>query len=122
MGKKKNATILVADDEPVVIRVLGRTITRAGYSCKSAPNGEKALEIFKQGGIDLVISDRQMTNMNGLTLLIEIKRLDPDVKVVIVSGGISEKEVAVFMEAGAAMVLRKPFLPSDIKEIFERYL
>jgi DNA-binding NtrC family response regulator len=114
--EQKSITILVVDDDNLAMKTGCAIVKRMGHEFKTADDGRKGLEVFKQGGIDLVLSDRQMPNMDGLELLKELKKLDPDVKVIVVSGNMRDEDKAELYEAGAAAVMDKPY---DMKELME---
>ncbi len=81
-------TILVVDDEPVLLRVTARLLEKLGYRVLQAPSGEKALAIFKKQApkIDLVLLDLIMPGLNGLKTLEYLQALDPKVRVLLLSG------------------------------------
>ena len=75
--------ILIADDEPHVIRVLKMALERAGYEVDSAPNGQVALERIKAGHPDVLVTDIQMPLMSGRELCESIQDEMPDRKFLI---------------------------------------
>ena len=81
-------TILVVDDEPVLLQVTARLLNKLGYEVFQAACGEKALELFKEQApqIDLVLLDLIMPGLNGLATLKRLRALDPKVRVLILSG------------------------------------
>lgn len=105
---RKKPSILHVDDEAgvrkIVLRALGKD-----YECMVAGSGTEALEVFKSGDIDLVISDFNMPGMNGLELLKALKAIDPNLKVIILSGGLTTEQMQTLREAGAVAILEKPF-------------
>jgi CheY-like chemotaxis protein len=105
----KTFTILHVDDDNRLTRLTGRMLPRFGYQLKSAGRGPEALELFRKGGIDLVISDFDMPGMNGLQLLKALKALDPAVKVMILSGGVRDEEEKELRKAGVVAIMEKPF-------------
>ena len=81
-------TILILDDEPVVRRVLRRSLEMLGYRCIEAKNAGEAIELFGIHGreIDLVVIDLVMPDMNGEAVFDELRRLDPNVRCMVSSG------------------------------------
>lgn len=81
-------TILVVDDEPLLLRVTARLLEKLGYRVWEANSGEKALEIFKEQGpqIDLVLLDLVMPGLNGIKTLECLRALDPKARVLLLSG------------------------------------
>lgn len=116
---RKHKTILIADDDRTTRLLVSMIAKKAGYGWKTASNGRDALEIYREGGVDLVISDRQMPLMDGLELLRKLRSFDPDVKVIILSGGMSDEHRSEFLQAGAVMVLDKPYDNKDLVCVIE---
>lgn len=68
-------TILIADDEEIVLDITKRKLTQEGYLVIAVKDGEMALEVLKQGLVDLIILDVEMPKMNGYTFLNERKKI-----------------------------------------------
>ena len=86
-------TILCIDDDEVALQVRKLVLESAGYSVLTARGGEEALKIFDSGtAVDLVLSDHFLQGQTGAQVTAEMKRLRPDVPVVILSGAVSEPE------------------------------
>lgn len=104
-------TVLLVDDEET-IRSLGKEILSAfGFSVLTAGNGREAVEIFQKEfpRIDLVILDLMMPHMDGSDCFRELKRINPDIKV-IMSSGYNEQEITQrFVGKGLAGFLQKPY-------------
>jgi len=81
-------TILVVDDDPALRRVACKLLEKLGYQVLEAPSGEGALEIYAQyrEAIDLVLLDILMPGLNGLQTMERLRALDPQVKILLVSG------------------------------------
>lgn len=88
---QKNYNILIVDDEEGIRDLLVDIVEDKGHSTITAANGQEALKIFtnKKDSIDLIISDIQMPKMTGIELLREIKAIDPNMKMVLVTGGVN---------------------------------
>lgn len=109
-------TILVVDDEPVIVEIAKRKLTELGYTITTAADGAEALKRLQEKKPDLVLLDIQMPNMNGYTFMIEKSKLpDPDfAKVpVIVLTAYSEME-PLFKRHGAIAYLLKPLKLLDV--------
>jgi len=108
----RTETILVVDDERQVREVIAALLRTYGFEVLEAENGCAALEIFKNKGhaIDLVIMDVVMPQKNGFEAYHEIKRLRPEMNIILVSGYHS----GVFSEFGNLMILQKPFAPEAL--------
>lgn len=81
-------TILCIDDNEQALSVRKFMLETRGYRIVIATNGREALEIFKQGGIDLVLSDLIMPDMDGAELVQRVKQLSPDTPAILFSGKI----------------------------------
>ena len=101
--------ILVVDDEEAIREVVSTLLEAQGYVCTVRQNGRLALEAFRQGTFDLVLSDIVMPEMDGLKLLAELRRDDPDVPVIMVT---AMHDISIALEAiraGAYDYILKPF-------------
>src|ERR1051326_8908571 len=79
-------TILIADDEPNIRRVLEAMFTKEGYTVLVAENGKKALDLASAHEIDLLLSDLIMPDSNGVELLQKVKQIHPRCSAVIITG------------------------------------
>jgi two-component system, chemotaxis family, chemotaxis protein CheY len=112
-------TVLVVDDSTMMRKIVIRNIDEAGFKVKivEAEDGAQALKVFMQGGIDIVISDWNMPNMNGLTLIKEIRKTDlgKTVPIFMVTTEGSADNVKEAVLAGATNYLVKPFTAEALK-------
>jgi putative nucleotidyltransferase with HDIG domain len=102
-------SILIADDEEAIREVISTLLEARGYECRVAPNGQVALELFRQESPDLVLSDIVMPEMDGLKLLAQLREIEPDVPVVMVT---AMHDISIALEAirnGAYDYVLKPF-------------
>jgi len=109
----KPLRIVVADDEELNLEILMRTIRGAGYKAQGFDDGDKALDYIKSnpGSVDIVILDKMMPNMSGLTVLKHIKA-DPALKnipVILQTGDVGINQLKEGLDAGAYYYLSKPF-------------
>lgn len=102
------ARVLVVDDEPSVSQVFARMLTAAGHVATVAHDGVKAIEMLSVTPFDVVVSDIQMPEMDGLTLLRRIRAHDLDVPVVFVTGNPGLETAIEAIEHGAFRYLPKP--------------
>jgi two-component system NtrC family response regulator len=102
-------TILVVDDEKNYLLVLSAVLEEEGYEVLTALGGHEALEIQKSSDLDLILSDMKMPGMDGIELLENIKALDPDLPVIMMTAhGTIDKAVEA-MQKGAYSYILKPF-------------
>ncbi|MYF92694.1 MAG: response regulator [Gemmatimonadetes bacterium] len=119
--------ILVVDDEPdlehLVRQRMRREIRSGQYSFMFAQNGVEALEVLsEEQDIDMVLSDINMPRMDGLTLLEQIPKVDPNIRSVIVSAYGDMKNIRTAMNRGAFDFITKPIDFEDMKVTIQRTL
>jgi two-component system, cell cycle sensor histidine kinase and response regulator CckA len=103
-------TILLVEDEEGLRALNARGLSSRGYTVLEAGNGVEAIEAFdKHGQVDLVVSDVVMPEMDGPTLLKELRRRDPDVKIIFVSGYAEEAFSKNLPDQEQYAFLAKPF-------------
>lgn len=127
MAELKNLTkihkrVLVVDDDPAILDILCQYMKIVGLDTVCANSGEAALKVFKKDEFDIVISDIKMANMDGLTLLGEIKKIDAGIVFIMITGYPSIETVLEAMKKGATDYLVKPFQFDEIKIKIERAL
>jgi two-component system cell cycle sensor histidine kinase/response regulator CckA len=119
--------ILITEDEEKVLTILSRAIRSKGYNVYNASNAEEALEIFNDTKvhIDLLVTDIMMPGLNGKELADHAVKMNPNLKVIYISG---YSDNALFKEgiiAPDVVLLRKPFLPgkliNEIQEILDQH-
>lgn len=104
--------ILVVDDDEPFRLMLEKTLTRAGYEVESVSNGRSAIEVQRQRPAALVITDIVMPEKEGIETIMELRRLDPQVRIIAMSGGgwsRSGLNLEVAKKLGARAALEKPF-------------
>jgi two-component system chemotaxis response regulator CheY len=113
-------TVLVVDDSAMMRKIVIKNLKECGFDVGvvEASDGKEGLERFQAGGVDLVISDWNMPNMDGLTMVREIRKLDPQKKIpiIMVTTEGSADKVKDAVVAGASNYLAKPFTPERFKE------
>ena len=101
--------ILVVDDDPDLLELLGEWLSCFGASVQSAPDGFKALALVKQQPFDVAVTDLQMPGLSGLQLLSLFKELDPSLEVIFLTGqGTMEDAIQALREGRAFDFLQKP--------------
>jgi EAL domain-containing protein (putative c-di-GMP-specific phosphodiesterase class I)/ActR/RegA family two-component response regulator len=111
--------VLVADDEPGLVRVYKRVLAAAGYIVDVANDGAEAAERLKSADYDAIVSDISMPGMDGLELLRTVRQRDLDVPVVLVTGDPAVGTAVRAMEFGAYRYLTKPFDLDHLKEVID---
>ncbi|MBI2987295.1 MAG: sigma-54-dependent Fis family transcriptional regulator [Deltaproteobacteria bacterium] len=100
--------ILVADDEPAQLELIGGFLKKQGFEAFLAENGQNALRQFREVPFDLVLTDQRMPDMSGLDLLKAVRAIHPEVAVIVITAyGTIETAVSA-IKAGAKDYLTKP--------------
>jgi len=104
-------TVLIVDDEQMIIDVSKALLAKMGYNVLTAGGGKEALEIYKayKLKIDLVILDMIMPNMGGSETFDQLKEINPDVKVLLSSGYSVDGQATEILERGCSGFIQKPF-------------
>jgi len=110
-------TILIVDDEPVVIKSCERTLAPEGFDVQGTSSVKDAMERLSNGAIDLVITDLKMPEMSGIDLIRWIRENNPSVGVVVITGYPSQETIKDALEMGIIDYLPKPFSPALLVDI-----
>jgi CheY-like chemotaxis protein len=113
------AKILVVDDDPAVRTVIQAQLRRAGHKVEVAEDGCTAVQLCRQFRPDVVLLDIFMPEKDGLETIPELRRADPNVKIMIISGaggGGYDPCLDTARLLGARQVLRKPFTVTELSE------
>jgi two-component system KDP operon response regulator KdpE len=105
--------ILVVDDEAQIIRVIKRILAAHHYEIHTAADGNSAFEIFKDWQPDLIVTDLQMPNMDGLILCRKLRELSK-VPIIVLSVRNEEKTIVEALDAGADDYVTKPFGTNEL--------
>lgn len=116
------AKILVVDDEIPVCEALAYTLQQEGYDTVWSHDLDKAVELLRRGGFELVLSDVRIPGVKGLGSLDRIHKAAPDIPVMLISGYGTPREAAEAMRHGAADYLEKPVEASDLLDSVSRAL
>ncbi|OGS41108.1 MAG: hypothetical protein A2506_10730 [Elusimicrobia bacterium RIFOXYD12_FULL_66_9] len=108
---------LIVDDDLAVSRILSRYLTQRGWLADEAPRVSSALDAFKQGSYDLLISDVDLPDGDGLSLAQALLKVKPSLTVIVVSGDPDNLERA--REAGLATCLHKPFALDELRTLID---
>jgi two-component system, cell cycle sensor histidine kinase and response regulator CckA len=111
-------TILLIDDEEIIVDVVEKALKLTGYKVFVAKNGEEGLEVFQknQGQISLVVLDMIMPGMSGGKVFGQLKKINRDVKVILSSGYSLDGEATEIMAQGCSAFIQKPFGILDLSQ------
>ena len=124
------AHVLLVDDSPEVRESIKDSLELVGYTVDEAPDGKVACELLAHRPYDLVITDLWMPNIDGLDVLKHLRKTNPNMPVIAISGGAPGRapidySVALATTWGADIVLHKPFDNDDLidkaKELLAKY-
>lgn len=112
-----NETVLIVDDEKMVLNATSDMLSYLGYKTLKAENGKVALDIFQNNpDIKCVILDMIMPGMDGEKVFVELKKLQPEIKVIISSGYSMSSKVEALLMNGAKGFLEKPFSMDELSD------
>lgn len=100
--------VLVVDDEEGIRDLLSRTLALAEYDVETTADGKTALESIRNDGYKLLIADLRMPGMDGLTLIRQVKQINPQLPIIIITGYSSESSAIEAVNLGVAGYLTKP--------------
>lgn len=100
--------VLVVDDEEGIRDLLSRTLAMAEYDVETTSDGVSALDRLRNDGINLIIADLRMPGMDGLTLIREVKQINPHLPIIIITGYSSESSAIEAVNLGVSGYLTKP--------------
>lgn len=114
--------ILLIDDDIDMCRLLSHFLQRKGFETDTAHTGAKGLVKFGESSFDVVLCDFRLGDMDGRKVLQEIKALNPDVVVIIVTGYSDVKMAVEVMRHGAFDYITKPLIPEEVINVINRGL
>ncbi|BEM34376.1 TPA: two-component system response regulator GlrR [Serratia marcescens] len=108
MTARKPANLLLVDDDPSLLKLLGMRLTSEGFHVTTAESGQEALRLLSREQIDLVISDLRMDEMDGMALFAEIQKHQPGMPVIILTAHGSIPDAVAATQQGVFSFLTKP--------------
>ena len=119
---KKAKRILVVDDHKNTRMLVNELLSGAGYRVLEAKDGKEAMGMVEIGPIDLVLTDLKMPEMDGIELTRAIRRIRPDLPIIVYSAHRFIDTAPAALKAGANDYLAKPFLRTKIEQTVGRLL
>jgi CheY-like chemotaxis protein len=117
--------VLVIDDDEQYLALMEAMLARMGYEVLAADNGKQGIRMCENTRMDLVVTDVVMPEMEGLEVIMELRRKCPDVKIIAISGGGYNHPTDYLNLAaglGADSTLTKPFSNKDLLESIKQLL
>jgi DNA-binding response OmpR family regulator len=106
------ARILIIDDDEDIREILASVLGRLGHEVREAGDGAAGLKLYRQSPVDLVITDLVMPEKEGLSTIMDLRKLAPQARIIAISGGLAhDPKLYLHMaeKLGADRILRKPF-------------
>lgn len=115
--------VLLVDDSGTMRTIQHRCLNKLGINdVVEAEDGKMALDLFTQASFDVVLTDWNMPNMDGLTLLKEIRTRNKEIPVVMITTEAERARVVMAIQAGVSDYLVKPFTPDDLKGKLQKWV
>jgi DNA-binding NtrC family response regulator len=114
MANSRSGVILVIDDEEIMREILETLLTREGYDVRLASSGEEGLELARAMPFDAAFVDIMMPGLDGIAALEELKRIDDDLAVIIITAYASVESAISAMKSGAFDYITKPFKNEEV--------
>src|SRR5215211_5618638 len=122
MANSRNGTILVIDDEEIMREFLETLLSREGYDVRLASSGAEGLEMARALPFDAAIVDIMMPGLDGIATLDELKRIDEDLNVIIITAYASVESAISAMKSGAFDYITKPFKNEEVLVVIRNAL
>jgi two-component system probable response regulator PhcQ len=122
-GRKaaRPVTLLIVDDEPVILKALRRIVRDDGYQVFTAGDGEDALRIVSSEAVDIVLSDLDMPGISGIDLMVRLRRNHPGVVRLLLTGRATvSAAVAAINDGEVFRFLTKPWDVDELREVLRQ--
>src|SRR5579872_2541676 len=114
--------ILIIDDDMDMCNLLGRFLQKKGFETEASHSGSKGIAKFKESKFDIVLCDFRLGDKEGREVLKEIKQIDPQAIVIIITGYSDIKTAVDVIKAGAFDYITKPLIPEEVLNVIGRAL
>lgn len=114
--------ILIVDDDPVILKLMGTILCTIGYDCDTVADGLAAVEKLKKENFTVVITDMTMPNMDGMELLKHVRDNYPWIDVIVVTGYTEAYSYTDVIKAGASDFISKPFNNDELEAKLNRVI
>lgn len=120
MDEKRKTTILVLDDEPIVLKRLRPALEKAGYEVEVFSQSSEAMSRIMEKDFDIVITDLKMQGLDGMQFLTMVKQGSPKTEVIVITGFATMETAKESFQKGVFDFLAKPFKLAEIQEIVKK--
>ena len=111
---RRTGSILVIDDEEIMREILETLLTREGYEVRLAPTGPEGLALARMRTFDAAVVDMMMPGMDGIAVLDELKKIDEEMPVLMITAFASVESAIAAMKRGAFDYITKPFKNDEV--------
>ena len=118
----RNGSILIIDDEEIMREILETLLTREGYDVRLAANAAEGLELARTRPCDAAVVDMMMPGMDGISTLDELKKLDDELPVLMITAFASVENAIAAMKRGAFDYITKPFKNDEVLVVLRNAL
>lgn len=119
--EQKKGKVLVLDDEQIVLDSVTR-ILEDDYEVRTCQRGEDAVEMLKEGGFDILMTDFKMPGMDGLEAMQAMADVDPDLSMIMFTAYSTVDSAVKAMKIGAVDYIKKPFTPDQLTSLVEKVM
>jgi two-component system chemotaxis response regulator CheY len=115
--------ILIVDDSSTMRRIIINTLSRIGYTdVIEGENGKVGLDQLAKGGVEMIITDWNMPEMDGLEFVGNVRTQNPSIPILMVTTNAAKEDIVAALQAGVNNYVVKPFTPETLKEKIESLL
>ena len=115
------AVALIVDDEPHAREVVSRALERSGWNCSAVSSGQEALQELQDRRFDVILLDLVMAGMNGAETFRQLRKVDPDVEVVIITAFADSTLMTETLQIGPFSIMRKPVVLEELRSLLRRH-
>src|SRR4030066_341830 len=114
---QQNAKILIIDDEKIALKNLEHVMKKEGYAVTGTQSGQNALKMLEEQSFDVVLTDLKMEKVDGMQVLQQCCKLNPDTEVIMITGYATLESAVEAMKHGAFYYIVKPFKLDEVRKI-----
>ena len=120
MAEKQKTTILLLDDETIVLNRLRPALEKLGYKVETFSRSADAFERVKEKNFDIVITDLKMQGISGIEFLTRVKERSPETEIIVITGFATMETAKESFQKGVFDFLAKPFKLGEIQEVVKK--